>query len=182
MPPGTRTSGLSRPCRPRTGGPAALVAGQASNAVGVRGIAMRAATRDGTGSMSGSGGIQKRKLTARIAVNCTPKQKAIIVAKCDAAGFSPSAFVSTNFSSLGLPLPERRHPDVDTQLLAKVLAELGKIGSNINQIAHRYNITEGRPSGNIEGALETALNELLEWRMAVMQALGYERNRKEPKQ
>ena len=29
-----------------------------------------------------------------------------------------------------------------------------------------------------EGALEAALNELLEWRMALMQALGYERNRK----
>jgi hypothetical protein len=127
--------------------------------------------------MSGSGS-QKRKLTARIAVNCTPKQKAIIVAKCDAAGYSPSAFVLNIL--LGLPLPSRRHPSVDTQMLAKVLAELGKIGSNINQIAHHLNA--GRPGDVMEGSVDAAMNELLEWRMALMQALGYERNRKEPKQ
>jgi len=124
-----------------------------------------------------SSGSQKRQLTARIAVNCTPKQKAGIVAKC-AAGYSPSAFVLNIL--LGLPLPERRHPDVDTQLLAKVLAELGKIGSNINQIAHHLNA--GRPGDVMEGSVDAAMNELLEWRMALMQALGYERNRKEPKQ
>jgi hypothetical protein len=125
-----------------------------------------------------SSGSQKRKLTARIAVNCTPKQKAGIVAKCAAAGYSPSAFVLNIL--LGLPLPERRHPDVDTQMLAKVLAELGKIGSNINQIAHHLNA--GRPGDAMEGSVDAAMNELLEWRMALMQALGYERNRKEPKQ
>jgi hypothetical protein len=125
--------------------------------------------------MSGSGS-QKRKLTARIAVNCTPKQKAIIVAKCDAAGYSPSAFVLNIL--LGLPLPARRHPSVDTQMLAKVLAELGKIGSNINQIAHHLN--SGRPGDVMEGSVDAAMNELLEWRMALMQALGYERNRKPP--
>ena len=53
--------------------------------------ARRPAPLDG-GSMSGSGS-QKRRVTARIAVNCTPKQKAGIVAKCAAAGDSPSAIV-----------------------------------------------------------------------------------------
>ena len=123
-----------------------------------------------------SSGSQKRKLTARIAVNCTPKQKATIVAKCDAAGYSPSAFVLNIL--LGLPLPSRRHPSVDTQMLAKVLAELGKIGSNINQIAHHLNA--GRPGDVTEGSIQAALAELLEWRTALMQSLGYERNRKPP--
>ena len=70
---------------------------------------------------------------------------------------------------------------VELQLLAKVLAELGKIGSNINQIAYRYNISEGRPEGNIEGALEAALRELLECRTALIQSLGLERPRKPPR-
>jgi len=126
--------------------------------------------------MSGSGS-QKRKLTARIAVNCTAEQKAIIRAKSDAAGYSTSALCLNIL--LGVPLPSRRHPSVDTQLLAKVLAELGKIGSNINQIAHHLNA--GRPGDVMEGSVDAAMNELLEWRMALMQALGYERNRKEPK-
>jgi hypothetical protein len=135
---------------------------------------------EATAMTTGRSGSQKRRTTARIAINCTPAQKAEILKKIDATGLSPSAMCLAVL--LDVPLPARRRPSVDTQLLAKVLAELGKIGSNINQIAHRYNITEGRPSGNIEGALETALNELLEWRMALMQALGYERNRKEPKE
>ena len=73
------------------------------------------------------------------------------------------------------PAPRRR-PSVDTVLLAKVLAELGKIGSNINQIA--YHLNAGRPGDVMEGSVESALAELLEWRTALMQALGYERNRK----
>lgn len=121
-------------------------------------------------------GSQKRKVSARIAINCTPEQKAAIAAKIDATGLSPSAMCLAVL--LDVPLPKRHRPSVDAVLLAKVLAEIGKIGSNVNQIAHRYNITEGRPSGNIEGALETALSELVEWRTALMQALGYERDRK----
>jgi hypothetical protein len=30
----------------------------------------------------------------------------------------------------------------------------------------------------MEGSVDAAMNELLEWRLALMQALGYERNRK----
>ena len=127
--------------------------------------------------MSGSGS-QKRKLTARIAVNCTAEQKAIIKAKSDAAGYSTSALCLNIL--LGVPLPSRRHPSVDHPTCsANVLAELGKIGSNINQIAHHLNA--GRPGDVMEGSVDAAMNELLEWRMALMQALGYERNRKEPK-
>ena len=43
-----------------------------------------------------------------------------------------------------------------TNAIVKLSAELGKIGSNINQIAYRYNRSDGRPSGNIEGALDAA--------------------------
>jgi len=139
---------------------------------------LRRANAPGEQNVSSSGS-QKRKATKRIAVNCTPEQYAEIVAKTSAAGLSPSA-VCLNVL-LDTPLPARRRPVKDEALLAKVLAELGKIGSNINQIAYRYNIAEVLPAGNIEGALEAALRELLEWRTAIMQSLGYERPRKPPK-
>jgi hypothetical protein len=121
-----------------------------------------------------SSGSQKRKVTARIAVNCTPEQKAEIIKKIDATGLSPSAMCLAVL--LDVPLPPRRRPSVDTQLLAKVLAELGKIGSNINQIA--YHLNAGRPGDVTEGSIQSAITELLEWRGALMQSLGYERNRK----
>ena len=60
-----------------------------------------------------------------------------------------------------------------TNALVRISGELGKIGSNINQIAHHLNA--GRPLSRVEGALDAALRELFEWRTALMQALGYER-------
>ncbi len=124
--------------------------------------------------VKGRSGSQKRKVTARIAVNCTPAQKAAIMEKIDATGLSPSAMCLAVL--LDVPLPRRRRPSVDTKLLVQVLAELGKIGSNINQIAYHHNA--GRPGDVMEGSVESALAELLEWRTALMQALGYERSRK----
>jgi hypothetical protein len=125
--------------------------------------------------MSGSGS-QKRKVTARIAVNCTPAQKAAILKKIDATGLSPSAMCLAVL--LDVPLPPRRRHGIDEKLLGQVLAELGKIGSNINQYAKDRNM--GRQSDNLDLAMEAALRELLEWRTALMQALGYDRSRKPP--
>jgi hypothetical protein len=122
-----------------------------------------------------SSGSQKRRTTAQIKVNCTPDQKAAIADKADATGYSPAAICLN--ALLNTPLPARRRPSVNTELLAKTLGELGKIGSNINQIAHHLNA--GRPGDRVEGSLEAALADLLEWRGALMQALGYERVRKD---
>ena len=127
-------------------------------------------------NMTGKKRSEKRKRTILRPARFTPEEAARFDAKAAPYG-GASAFI--RYLALDHPLPRSK---VELQMLSKVLAEMGKIGSNINQIAHRYNITEGRPSGNIEGALETALNEMLEWRMALMQSLGYERNRKPPEE
>ena len=118
---------------------------------------------------------EKRQRTVLRPARFTPQEAAAFDKKAEAYG-GASAYI--RFLALEKPLPRSK---VEIELLAKVLAELGKIGSNINQIAYRYNVTEGRPAGNIEGALEAAINELLEWRTALMQSLGYERPRKPPK-
>jgi hypothetical protein len=125
-------------------------------------------------NMTGKKRSEKRLRTVLRPARFTPEEAARFDAKAAPYG-GASAFI--RYIALDHTLPRSK---VELQLLAKVLAELGKIGSNINQIAYRYNITEGRPTGNIEGALETALNELLEWRMALMQAIGAERSRKPP--
>ena len=119
-------------------------------------------------------GSQKRKVTARLAINCTPAQKAAIMEKIDATGLSPSAMCLAVL--LDVPLPPRRRPSVDTVLLAKVLAELGKIGSNINQIA--YHLNAGRPGDTMEALITEALRDLLEMRGGCMRVLGLEPNRK----
>jgi Bacterial mobilisation protein (MobC) len=123
-------------------------------------------------NMTGKKRSEKRQRTVLRPARFTPEEAARFDAKAAPYG-GASAFI--RYIALDHPLPRSK---VEIQMLSQVRRELSKIGTNINQIAHRYNMTEGRPSGNIEGALETALNELLEWRMALMQALGYERNRK----
>ena len=116
---------------------------------------------------------EKRQTTNPRCARFTPTDDAALQKRLEAIGCSFAAMV--RHDSIGKPLPPTR---IEKQLLERILAELGKIGSNVNQIAYRYNIIEGRPGGNIEGALDAALRELLEWRTAIMQALGAERNRK----
>ena len=124
-----------------------------------------------------SGGSNKRKRTKFVIARLSDEEHAAISALADKSGLSPGALIRQTLLHIA-PHTSMRRPSVDTKLLAKVLAELGKIGSNINQIA--YHLNAGRPGDVMEGSIEAALNELLEWRMALMQALGYERNRKPP--
>jgi hypothetical protein len=115
---------------------------------------------------------QKRKLTARIAVNCTPDQKATIVARADNAGLSPSAICLAMM--LDAPLPKgrrRRQPTPQekaltaylavaqnlTDALKASLAELGKSGSNLNQIAYMLNANTA--PARILNIIESALEE-----------------------
>ncbi|MGD0049559.1 MAG: hypothetical protein ABSE42_21415 [Bryobacteraceae bacterium] len=118
----------------------------------------------------GRSGSQKRKTTARIAVNCTPAQKDAIVEKAHAFDQSPSAICLNML--LDAPLPRRRRqPTVNEQgltaylgataklkdVLKQSLAELGKSGSNLNQIAYMLNAYTAPP--RIMNIIETAVEE-----------------------
>jgi hypothetical protein len=117
----------------------------------------------------------KRRRTKFVIARLNDEEHAAIAAIADKRGLSPGALIRLTLLNVP-PTPGVRRPTADVKLLAQVLAELGKIGSNINQIA--YHLNAGRPGDVMEGSIDAALTELLEWRMALMQALGYERNRK----
>src|ERR1019366_948955 len=105
-------------------------------------------------------------LTARV----NAEELRIVKEKAEAAG-GVSALFRT--AVLGYKLPKSK---IDTQAMAKLLAELGKIGSNINQIA--YHLNAGRPGDTVENMLTETLRDLLEMRGGCMRALGLEPNRK----
>ena len=63
-----------------------------------------------------------------------------------------------------------RTPPVDRTALAQVLALLGRVGGNVNQISRTLNFGERHDAG----ALEKSLRELSEMRNALMTALGRE--------
>lgn len=138
--------------------------------------------------MSGQRGTEKRKQTVIIQCRVEPADKATLDARAKAAGMSLSQMVRT--ALLGYRPPR---PKVDKEAmgrlrveLAKVRAELGKSGSNLNQIA--YHLNAGRPGDVGYGALDAALanheqavRTLEELRLAILQSVGLERDRKPPK-
>ncbi len=132
-----------------------------------------------------SSGSQKRQVTARIAVNCTPAQKAAIMSKSTATGLSPSALCLAVMLDAPLPV-RRRNPTVNQQAMTRYfghtaklsdalrdqLAELGKSGSNLNQIA--YMLNSGTAPARIAALTEAAIQEhrtLVETCQAAMEDL-----------
>lgn len=65
-------------------------------------------------------------------------------------------------------LPPRRLPALDTRLLSKTLAELGKVGSNVNQLARVANSTGTAPTA---ATLVTMAQQVAETRDAIVAAL-----------
>ena len=124
--------------------------------------------------MSKTRGSEKRVMTGWLRARCSPEEEALIAKRAEDAGITPSELIRA--ATLGYRLPASR---IEVAAVNHVLAELGKIGSNINQIA--YHLNAGRPGDVKEGIIEESLRELLEWRTALMQSLGLERRRKPPK-
>ena len=83
-------------------------------------------------------GGDKRRMQKTAAARLTPEEYAAVLERAARAGLSLSAFA--RHCLLGDPGPRaKRRPPVEIQLLGKAVAELNKVGSNINQIAKALN-------------------------------------------
>lgn len=150
------------------------------------------------GKVKKRSGSQRRRTTKRVNVNCTPEHYAAIGKLTGAHGQSASALVLHTL--LGIPLPRVRHPRADDELMRQffselaqtrdalkpVEAELGKSGSNVNQIAAVLNAD--RPPETVMNilketllahqrallAVEEFIRDLLELRTAGMNTMGLE--------
>jgi hypothetical protein len=109
--------------------------------------------------------------TKFIAVRCKDDEYAAIHEKAEHAGLSIGAFLRAQ--ALGNPGPRAvRRPPVEKTQLARIQAELGKIGSNVNQLTRAYN-----QLGAVPGYAELLAirREVGEMSAAVMKALGRDR-------
>lgn len=102
----------------------------------------------------------------------TPHMAEQVQADAQAAGLSYGAFMRAVFSPDGKPGPRSRRaaPTPEKRLLVQMLAELGKIGSNHNQLARAFNAT-GETPGQAEWRRCAA--DIQDMRRAVLAALGY---------
>ena len=70
-------------------------------------------------------------------------------------------------------LPPRRLPALDTQVLSKLLAEVGRIGSDVNQVARTATNSCAPPQA---AAVATITHDIARVRDAIVTALGGQTN------
>ena len=115
-------------------------------------------------------GSETRQRNKVVVIRLSPQEALTIRHKAAEHGHSVAALVRSSLLHMRLP-----HSRIDRKQVARVLAELGKIGSNVNQIA--YHLNAGRPPERVYNALELALRDLGELRLACLQAIGMEPRR-----
>lgn len=113
-------------------------------------------------------GSEKRQRNKVLQVRCTDAEFAQIEAMADRVELTPASYARSFLLDAPAPRAVRR-PAVDTAQVAKLLADLGKVGSNLNQIA--YHLNSGTSSVSPQ-AVESALADVAEMRKACMEALG----------
>ncbi|MEQ1908696.1 MAG: plasmid mobilization relaxosome protein MobC [Vicinamibacterales bacterium] len=123
--------------------------------------------------MAGSG-TEKRKKGRVITARFDDGEAEAIRRMADKAGVSIGALLRHAVFNT-LPPPAARRPCINVQAVAQLLAQLGKIGSNINQLAKHANA--GRSIDSMDNSIELALRDLSELRIACLQALGCEPDR-----
>jgi hypothetical protein len=112
-------------------------------------------------------GTEKRQRSRLVAVRCTDAELATIATAAARAGMTVGAFM--RHQAIGTPGPRAlRRPQVDRAELSRVLAALGRFGSNVNQLAHAANCGE-IPARH---ELTEAATATLDMRAMLMRALG----------
>lgn len=114
-------------------------------------------------------GSEKRQRQYVVRLRMTAEEHAAVIEAADRAGLTVGSYVRAKALG-GKPLRAVPSPGIDRQLLAGTLGQIGKVASNLNQIARASNA--GAAANAAE--LKTALDELTELRALLFQALGRE--------
>jgi hypothetical protein len=85
-------------------------------------------------------GSQNRQRTKQAVLPCTPEERAEIEARAEKAGLTVSGYLRALVFGADTPQPRAaKRATVQAETLQRILAELGKTGGNLNQIARRVN-------------------------------------------
>jgi len=136
--------------------------------------------------MSGTGKkrSESRKRTIPLAGRFTPEEAALVRAKAKGYGASVSNFIRQR--TIDAPPPRRA---AEREMLAKLLtefqrhrAELGKQGSNLNQLTKYANLDRVLAASIAEAAedVKRGIATLDELRLLTLQAMGHEPSRTPP--
>ena len=114
-----------------------------------------------------SHGSEKRVRDKHLTIRFSPDERASIDQAADRSGLTPGSYARQVL--LGAPAPRQvRRPPIERRELARLLGELGHVGSNLNQIARLGNV--GEDIDAVE--LATVIADLATVREAILKALG----------
>jgi hypothetical protein len=103
------------------------------------------------------GRSETRERKTVLSVRVTPDERAAITGKAEAAGLSTGGFLRACALRRVTPGTKRRAP-ADSKILERAIAEMRRIGNNINQLARAANMNH--PANSV--MLSHALNEFTE--------------------
>jgi hypothetical protein len=112
-------------------------------------------------------GSEKRARSTHITIRLTPDEREKIDGASERSGLTSGSYVRQVLLGVGTPRQVRR-PPIERRELARLLGELGHVGGNLNQLAHRFN--SGLPTDRAE--ILDAIRSLGPVRDAIMKALG----------
>jgi len=121
-----------------------------------------------TGATSSMSRSEKRKASEILAFRMRPDEAEALRAAARAQGVGPTTFARrAAFEAANLPTPvyEAKAPDPRKTEVAKLIGEINRIGSNINQLARVANSTKQPPAVK---AINTLFAELRALRLDIL--------------
>ena len=112
-------------------------------------------------------GTEQRQKSGQLAFRVSPEERAQIEAAADAAELTVGSFVRAKMLKKSVT-KETRRPSIDREILGRALGMLGKVGSNINQIAKHMNSGGHTPAAEIL----KALNDFAILKEQILKAIG----------
>ena len=118
-------------------------------------------------------GSEKRRLPRVIALRVTEAEWSAWQRRAEDAGLSVGAYIrSVMDQTPAPPARRRRQPVKNGEALARLLGQVGKVGSNVNQIAHGVNLGNPVPFTRMMAQAQADIRTM---RDLLMQALGVRR-------
>ena len=109
-------------------------------------------------------------MTRSFPIRFSERQLTVLREAANRAGLSVAGFLRVKAFDEPAPRSARR-PPVEVREIARLYGEIGKLGSNVNQLAHHANATRALPTVNELRAMNFYLMEMHD---ALMRALGRE--------
>jgi len=91
---------------------------------------------------------QKRERAKVLQVRLSPEERAKVAAAASASGLSLSGYARETLLGEPTPRTQRAAPTPEAKALARLIGQLGMIGSNLNQLAKLGN--QGQPLPQLE--------------------------------